>query len=264
MPHADLEIEGDRAVVTAAGRGIGREIAASLADAGVNVALNDIDADAAEGAAADLSGAAGRVIPVPGDVSDPAAADRLVETATETFGGLDILVNNVGIAGPRKPCEEIAGEAFMETLSVNLGGIFYPTRAAIPALKASPAGRVVNISSKSAKRPRTNRTPYAASKMGVIGFTRALALELAGDGVTANTVCPGTVAGDRLERVMAMRAENRGVPIEEVEREFRDSSPMSVLTGADDVADMVLFLCSGRADHVVGQDLNVSAGRIMF
>lgn len=263
MPHVDFEIEGDRAVVTAAGRGIGREIAAGLAAAGVNVVINDIDSAAAEAAASDLADLAGRVVPVPGDVSDVEASSRLVETAVDTFGGLDILVNNVGIAGPRKPCEEISGEAFMDTLSVNLGGIFNPTREAIPHLKRSPAGRIVNVSSKSAKHPRTNRTPYAASKMGVIGFTRTLALELAEHGVTANTVCPGTVAGDRLDRVITRRADRLDLPVDEVEREFRESSPMDVLTKPNDVADMVLFLCSTRADHVVGQDLNVSAGRIM-
>lgn len=264
MPRTDLEIEGERALVTAAGRGIGLEIATRLATAGVNVAVNDIDADAAEAAVEDLATTAGEVIAVPGDVSDEAAATETVESTAETFGGLDILINNVGIAGPRKPAEEITGDAFMETLAVNLGGVFNPTRAAIPYLKDSTAGRVVNISSKSAKLPRTNRTPYSASKMGIIGFTRALALELAEHDVTANTVCPGTVGGDRLDRVMAMRAENTGVPVDEVEREFRESSPMGVLTEAGDIADMVLFLCSTRAEHVVGQDLNVSAGRIMF
>ncbi len=264
MPVADLEIEGNRAIVTAAGRGIGRAIATELAAAGVDVAVNDIDAAAADEAAAAIGNGGGRVIAVPGDVSDPAAATDLVETAVDEFGGLDILVNNVGIAGPRKPCEEISGEAFMDLLSVNLGGVFNPTRVAIPHLKASDAGRVVTISSKSAKLPRSNRTPYSASKMGIIGFTRALALELADYGVTANTVCPGTVAGDRLDRVMETRAENLGIPVEDVETEFRESSPMGVLTEADDIADMVLFLCSTRADHVVGQDINVSAGRIMF
>lgn len=264
MPVADLQIEGDHAIVTAAGRGIGREIATELATAGVDVALNDIDAAAADDAAAALGSAAGRVVAVPGDVSDPGDATDLVETAVDEFGGLDILFNNVGIAGPRKPCEEITGEAFMDLLSVNLGGVFNPTRAAIPHLKDSDAGRVVNISSKSAKLPRTNRTPYSAAKMGIIGFTRALALELAEHGVTANTVCPGTVAGDRLDRVMETRAENLGIPVEDVEAEFRESSPLGVLTEANDIADMVLFLCSTRADHVIGQDLNVSAGRIMF
>jgi len=264
MPRTDLEIQGERALVTAAGRGIGREIASRLAGTGVDVAINDIDAEAAESTVEGLRTDGGEVIAAPGDVSEEATATEIVETTVEAFDGLDILVNNVGVAGPRKPAEEISGAEFMETLSVNLGGIFNPTRAAIPHLKGSAAGRVVNVSSKSAKLPRTNRTPYSASKMGIIGFTRALALELADHDVTANTVCPGTVSGDRLDRVMEMRAKNTGVSLEEVEREFRESSPLGVLTEAGDIADMVLFLCSSRADHVVGQDLNVSAGRIMF
>ncbi|MFB6157731.1 MAG: SDR family NAD(P)-dependent oxidoreductase [Haloferacaceae archaeon] len=263
MPETDLTIEGESAAVTAAGRGIGREIAAALVDAGVDVAVNDVDADAASEAAAGMDGP-GRAVAAPGDVGDPGDAAGVVETAVEAFGGLDILVNNVGVAGPRRPCEGIEGDEFMETLRVNLGGVFNPTRAAIPHLRESDAGRVVNVSSKSAKLPRTNRTPYAASKMGIIGFTRALALELAEDGITANTVCPGTVEGDRLDRVMETRAENTGRPVAEVREGMRRGSPMNEFTRPEDVADMVLVLCSTRAERVVGQDLNVSSGRIMF
>lgn len=263
MPETDLTIEGESAAVTAAGRGIGRAIAAALVDAGVDVAVNDVDAEAAREAADAVAGP-GRAVAVPGDAGDPADAETLVQTAVAEFDGLDILVNNVGIAGPRRPVEEIAHDEFMETLRVNLGGIFNPTRAAVPHLRESDAGRVVNISSKSGKLPRTNRTPYSASKLGIVGFTRALALELAEDGITANTVCPGTVAGDRLDRVMEMRAENTGRSVAEVREGMRTGSPMNEFTDPEDIADMVLVLCSTRTDRVAGQDLNVSAGRIMF
>lgn len=263
MPTADLTIEGERAVVTAAGRGIGREIARQLADAGVAVAVNDVDADAAQAAADAIGDEGGRAHAVPADVSDPDAAAALVEAAVDTLGGLDVLVNCVGVAGPRRPAEAIAPEAFMETLAVDLGGVFNPTRAAIPHLVESDAGRVVSLSSKSGKQPRTNRLPYATAKMGLIGFTRALALELAPRGVTVNAVVPGTVAGDRLDAVMRRRAEHLGVTVEEVERRFREGSPLGEFTRAADVAGAVLYLCSTRADRVVGQALNVTAGRLM-
>ena len=263
MPTADLTIEGERALVTAAGRGIGREIARQLAGAGVSVAVNDVDADAAVDAVEALEAAGGRAVAVPADVSDPADAAAMVEEAAGSLGGLDVLVNCVGVAGPRKPAEEITPEEFMATLAVDLGGVFNPTRAAIPHLVESDAGRVVSLSSKSGKLPRTNRLPYATAKLGLVGFTRALALELAPRGVTVNAVVPGTVAGERLDEVMRLRAENLGVPVEEVERSFREGSPLGEFTRAEDVAGAVLYLCSTRADRVVGQALNVTAGRLM-
>lgn len=263
MPVADLLIEGERALVTAAGRGIGREIARQLSEAGLDVAVNDVDADAAADVAAAVEGSGDRTIAVPADVSDPRAAEAMVADAVEGLGGLDILVNCVGVAGPRKPTEELTHAEFMETLEVDLGGVFNPTRAAIGQLLESDAGRIVSLSSKSAKQPRTNRLPYATAKLGLIGFTRALALELAPRGVTVNAVVPGTVAGERLDRVMAIRAENLGVSVEAVEQMFREESPLGEFTRPEDVAGAVLYLCSTRADRVVGQALNVTAGRLM-
>lgn len=260
MPSAELAIEGNSAVVTASGSGIGRQIAAHLADAGVNVVLNDVDSDALDEAAAALADADADVRTVVGDASDPGDTERLVETAVEAFDGLDILVNNVGVAGPTKPCEELTKEEFMRTIEVNLGGAFNAARAAIPHLRESDDGRVVNISSMSGKRPLRDRTPYTSSKMGVIGFTRTLAVELADDDVNVNAVCPGSVAGPRLDAVIEGQAESQGRPFERVEDEFRGVSPMDEFVRAEDVADTVLYLCSTRADRVTGQDVNVTAG----
>lgn len=260
MPSAEFAIEGESAVVTAGGSGIGRQIAAHLTDAGVDVGLNDVDPDALDEAAAALADNAGDVRTVPGDASDPEDVERVVETTVEAFGGLDILVNNVGIAGPTKPCEELTKEEFMGTIEVNLGGAFNATKAAIPHLRESHDGRVVNLSSMSGKRPLRDRTPYTSSKMGVIGFTRTLAVELADDGVNVNAICPGSVKGPRLDAVIRGQAESQGRPFEEVEDEFRGVSPMDEFVRAEDVADTVLYLCSARADKVTGQDVNVTAG----
>jgi len=269
---------GTRAVVTASGRGIGREIAARLAEAGIDVAVNDVDADAVEtGVAAverrvaasdsDTDRQRGRepsVLGVRGDASDPDEMERLIDRAVEAFGGLDVLVNNVGIAGPTKPVEEVTPEEFMETLAVNLGGQFNATKHAVPHLRAGECGRVVNISSMSGKRPLADRTPYTTSKMGVIGFTRTLAVELAEDDVTVNAVCPGSVEGPRLDAVIRGQAESQGRSVEDVEAEFRSVSPQDTFVDAGDVADAVLWLCSERAAHVTGQDLNVTAGITMY
>jgi len=188
----------------------------------------------------------------------------LIEATVDTFGGLDILINNVGIAGPTKPVDELTHEEFFSTLDVNLGGLFDATRAAIPHLREGDAGRVVNISSISGKRPLRDRTPYTTAKMGVIGFTRTLATELAPDGITVNAICPGSVAGPRLDAVIEGQAESQNRSVGDVRDEFRDISPMGEFTQPDDVADAVVFLCSTRAARITGEDLNVSAGVVMY
>jgi len=263
MPTTDLSLVGESAVVTGAGRGIGRRIAASLVDAGVNVAINDIDRDALAEAERELDGSDGDLMTYEADASDPDAAEAFVAAAADAFGGIDIVVNNVGIAGPTKSCEDLSHDEFMSTLSVNLGSLFNTTSAAIPHLKRG-GGRVVNISSMSGKRPLEDRTPYTTSKMGVIGFTRTLAVELADHDVNVNAICPGSVEGPRLDAVIEGQADSQGRPVAEVEAEFRSASPMDEFVTADDIADAVLVLCSERTSHVTGQDLNVSAGIVMY
>ncbi|WP_264555639.1 SDR family NAD(P)-dependent oxidoreductase [Halocatena marina] len=260
MPHADLTVPGESAAITGAGTGIGRQITDHLTRAGVNVAVNDVDADALDSVRTMNND--GNVVTLQGDASDPSVTSALVDRAIREFGGLDILVNNVGRAGPTKPCEEISHEAFMQTLEVNLGAMHSASKAAIPHLGGG--GRIINLSSMSGKRPLRDRTPYVTSKMGVLGFTRTLAVELAERDVTVNAVCPGSVSGPRLENVMKGQAESQSRPYEEVERAFREVSPMDEFVTAQDVADAVLFLCSERADRMTGQDLNVTAGIVMY
>lgn len=263
MSGTDLSLVGESAVVTGAGRGIGRQIAVQLADAGVDVAINDVDTEALAQAETVLDDLDGDVLTYRADASDPDAANAFMTATIEAFGGIDLVVNNVGIAGPTKPCEDVTHEEFMSTLSVNLGGLFNTTSAAIPYLKQG-GGRVVNIASMSGKRPLEDRTPYTTSKMGVIGFTRTLAVELADYGVNVNAVCPGSVEGPRLDAVIEGQAATQGRPVEDVEAKFRSASPMDEFVTAEDVADAVLVLCSERTRHVTGQDLNVSAGVVMY
>lgn len=264
MPQTDFTLPGEAAVVTGAGAGIGREIASRLTEAGVDVAINDVDESALSDTADALAENDGDLITLVGDASDPDAAQRLVETAVEDFGGLQIVVNNIGIAGPTKPCEDIATGKFLETLEINLGAMFATARAAIPHLRESKSGRIVNLSSMSGKRPLRDRTPYTTAKMGVIGFTRTLATELASDDVTVNAICPGSVEGERLDAVIEGQAKSQGRLVDEVEREFKEVSPMEQFVQAGDVANTVLFLCSEQAERMTGQDLNVTAGIVMY
>lgn len=264
MPRADLPIPGEQAAVTAGGAGIGRAIVSHLATAGVDVAVNDIDPDALAETRDHLADAPGRVITVAGDAGDPDEMEAFVAEVVAAFGGLDILVNNVGVPGPTKPAADVTHAEFMDTLRVDVGGPFAATRAAIPHLRATDGGRIVTIASRTGKKPHPDRLPYATAKMALIGFTRTLATELATDGVTVNTVCPGVVAGDRLDRVIAAHADREGRSASTIEEEYRAQSPMDELTRPEDVADAVLFLCSDRAHRMTGQDLNVTAGRIMY
>jgi NAD(P)-dependent dehydrogenase (short-subunit alcohol dehydrogenase family) len=264
MQKSELLIPGMAAAITGAGSGIGRQIADHLTGAGVDVAINDVEEAALAEAREELGDNPGDLVTQCGNAGDPSTASKLVEAAVDTFGGLDILVNNVGIAGPTKPTEEIDHQEFIQTLEINLGATFATTKAAIPHLKSGDDGRIVNLSSMSGKRPLRDRTPYTTSKMGIIGFTRTLAVELADHDVTVNAICPGSVDGPRLRSVIEGQAESQGRSFDDVEQEFRDVSPMNEFVEAGDVADAVLFLCSQRAERITGQDLNVTAGIVMY
>lgn len=264
MPDSELSIPGQTAIVTGAGSGIGRHIADHLSQAGVNVLINDIRKEPAVETVKSLGDNEGNVDTVVGDASDPDVARSLVETAIEKFDCLDIIVNNVGIAGPTKPCEEISNDKLMNTLEINIGSAFHLAKAAIPEFKQQKSGYIINISSISGKRPLRNRTPYTISKMGIIGFTRTLALELGEYGVNVNAICPGSVEGPRLDSVIKKQAESQGRPVEEVRTEFQKVSAKNNFVDPNDIADTVLYLCSERAKNVTGQDLNVSAGVVMY
>ncbi len=263
MPQAQFTLPGDSAVITAGGAGIGKEIARSLVDTGVNVVINDIDEDALDNVRTLFQDLEGSVVTVQGNACDPAVASELVDTAVNQFGALDIIVNNVGIAGPTKPCEKITKEEFIKTLEVNLGAMFALTKESIPYLRKGADGRIVNISSMSGKRPLRDRTPYTTSKMGVIGFTRTLAVELATDDITVNAICPGSVNGERLQEVIAGQANSQDREFEEVKEEFLSVSPMKRFVEPEDIASTVLYLCSEQTCRMTGQDLNVTAGITM-
>ncbi|WP_455449138.1 SDR family NAD(P)-dependent oxidoreductase [Natrinema thermotolerans] len=244
--------------VTGASQGLGREIAIAFADEGANVVLAARSDGIYE--TEDLIDAPERTLTVETDVTDPDSVENAIDETIETFGGLDCLVNNAGIAGPTAPLEETTDDEWLETLDVNVVGVARVTRAAAPHLRESERGSVVNISSIGGKRPYANRGPYAASKMGLIGVTRALAAEFGDDGVTVNAICPGPVEGERIRGVFERQAEEAGVPVEAVEGEVRESLMIDDLVPPEEVADMAVHLASAASRHVTGQDINVSSG----
>ena len=256
-------LDGVTAFVTGASQGIGRVIATELAAEGANVAL------AARGdgihETESMIDDEDRTLAVETDVTDEDSVEAAIDATVERFGGLDCLVNNAGIAGPTKPVEEITVEEWQHTMDVNVLGPFLCTKHAAPHLRASERGSVINIGSISGKRPLTDRTPYTASKMAVIGLTRTLAFELGDDDVTVNAVCPGATRGDRIERVIQGQADAQGISFEEAKRKvFSEDAALGRLVEPDDVAGMVAYLASERGRRITAQDVNVDGGTVWY
>jgi len=254
-----MELEGLTAFVTGASKGIGRQIAITFAKEGANVALGARSDGIYE--TAEEIGDDERTLPVETDVADEDSVRESVEATVSAFDGLDCLVNNAGIAGPTAPVEEVDVEEFERTLRVNLTGAFVCAKHAAPHLRESEQSSVINVSSVGGKRPYPNRTPYSSSKAGMIGLSRTLSHELADDGVTVNTINPGPVTGERIERVMRNQAEARDMTYEEVrEQLYEGSLPLGEMVDPEDIADFAVFLAGEGARHLTSQDVSVSSG----
>lgn len=258
-----MRIDGDTALVTGGGRGIGRAICTELASNGLDVAVADIDRDGMAETCDAIKRHGGRAVSVYTDVSDETSVTESVETATEAVGAIDVLVNNAGIAGPTKNVEDVTVEEWDSTMGVNLRGAFLLSRELMGGMKEREYGRIVNISSASGKRSVPQRSPYTAAKSGLLGLTRTLAVEGGEYDVNANAICPGTVAGPRIERVIEREAEATGRTPEEVAAEKRAKSPRGEFVQATDVAETTAYLCSTSADRITGQSINVTAGKLV-
>lgn len=252
------------AIVTGGGRGIGRAISVELARDGYDVVLADIDEDAMDETAALVADEGQTARPTYTDLSDESSIESTVDAVVEADDTIEVLVNNAGIAGPTSACENVETDEWAETLAVNLTGPFTTCRAVLPHMKAAGYGRIVNIASVTGKRPLVNRTPYSTTKMGLIGFTRTLAAEVGDHDINVNAVCPGSVDGPRIRRVFEKQAEASGRTYEDVRADTEAESARSELVQRDDVADLVAFLCSEQATRITGQDINVSAGKVMY
>ncbi len=249
----ELSCQGLRVIVTAGATGIGRAIAELLLTNGAQVHICDI---AAEQLAA-CQAANPSIGTTQADISDPAQVDRLFAAAITQLGGLDMLVNNAGIAGPTGPVETLASADWERTMAVNINGQFYCTRRAVPFLKSAGGGLIVNLSSAAGLFGFPNRTPYAASKWAVIGFTKSLAMELGAFGIRVNAICPGVVEGERQDRVQAAKAQAEGRSIEEVRQQIVKQNSMNTFVTATDVANLVFFLCTPAGRHISGQALSI-------
>jgi NAD(P)-dependent dehydrogenase (short-subunit alcohol dehydrogenase family) len=246
-------LAGARVIVTAGGSGIGNVIVRRFVGEGSSVFTCDIDRGLVEARRA-AQPAVGAVV---ADVSNEDDVDRLFAEALTYLGGLDILVNNAGIGGPVACVEGVALADWQRTLDVNLTGAFLCTRRAIPVLKEQGSGCVVTMSSHYGLLGGPARAAYVASKWGLIGFTKTIAMELGPFGIRANAICPGGVEGERLERVMSQEADEKGITCQQLRDEWVRGCSLRTFVTPDDVAAMILFVCSEQGARVSGQALGV-------
>lgn len=245
---------GLRVLISAGGSGIGAEMARAFLEAGAHVHVCDIDRAALDR----LSASAPGITTSMADAAVAADVDRVFEDAAAALGGLDVLVNNAGIAGPTGPIEDIDAAGSERTIAVNLTGQYHFARRAVPLLRRSQAGpHVIAIGSVAGRLGYALRTPYASSKWAIVGLVKSLAIELGPAGVRVNAILPGTVEGERMNGVIADRAAAAGISAEAMRAQYLQRISLRRMVGAEDVAAMALFLCSPAARNVTGQAISV-------
>ena len=238
-----------RVLITAGASGIGKEIARAFAASGAQVCVCDINEKALSEAAKDIAGLKTVVC----DVSKRDDIERMVAASVEALGGLDVLVNNAGIAGPTAPVDQIDPDAWEMVMQVDLTGTFNVTRLAIPHLKKSSAGAIINMSSVAGRFGYANRSPYSTAKWGLIGFTKTLSIELGDHGIRANAILPGAVGGARIEHVFEGRAQATGKPMEQIRKEAMAVQSIKRFVDPKDIAALAVFLASDAAKSISGQ-----------
>lgn len=244
----DTRLDGKRAVVTAGAGGLGLVTARSLSAEGAQVFLCDIDEGALSSLPEGLEGS--RV-----DVSDADAVAAWLDPIARE--GVDLLVNNAGIAGPTKPIEQISPDEWRRCLAVGLDGVFNCTRRVVGAMKTRRRGAIVNIASTAGIMGMPLRAPYVAAKFGVIGLTKTLAMELGRHGVRVNAIVPGALTGDRMDRVIAAHAEAEKRSEAEIRSLYESGTSMRTFVTPQEVADVVVFLASERGGRISGQAIGV-------
>jgi len=260
----ELRLLDKVAIVTGGGRGIGRAISLAFAREGADISLAARSTEAMKEVAHEIATIGRRALFNTMDITKVEQVDAMVKQTYQEFGRIDILVNNSGIAGPTAYVHNITPEEWDETFNVNLRGAFLCCRAVVPIMIEQGHGRIINIASMTGKRPLPMRTPYCATKMGLIGFTRGLALELGKFNINANAICPGAVEGPRIEMVIKNAAKAENISEEEVRKRFLSASPLGRMVSVEDVAKVAVFLASEDSKNMTGQDVNVTAGIVMY
>ncbi|UCI10448.1 SDR family oxidoreductase [Mesorhizobium sp. B1-1-8] len=242
-----------RVMITAGASGIGLAIAKAFAISGAKVSICDVD----ERALGEVQQLHPQIFAMHADVSDEKAVDQWFDKTAEKLEGVDTLVNNAGAKGPTGYVEDIALDDWRQCISVCLDSHFLCVRRAAHLMKDQRSGSIINISSTAGLHGYGLRTPYAAAKWAVIGLTKSLAIELGPFDVRANVICPGSVEGPRMQRVIQAEADGRGLPIDVVAKEYTQSQSIKRFVSPEEIADMCLFLASPAAKMVTGQAIAV-------
>jgi len=248
-----ISCDGARVVVTAGGSGIGRATAERFIAAGARVYICDIQQSMLDEALAANPTLKGTLA----DVAKPSEVERLFRDALAALGGIDVLVNNAGVGGPRGPVETLSYDEWDRCIAVNLNGMFYCIKQVVPAMKAQSSGCIINISTGSARVGLPNRSPYVASKVGVLGLTYTLARELGPANIRVNSILPGAIDNARGRGLVKRFGEERGMTFEEAEAQFLGYISMRTWIDPNEIGDSCVFLASHAGRHISGQNLGV-------
>jgi NAD(P)-dependent dehydrogenase (short-subunit alcohol dehydrogenase family) len=241
------------AIITGAGQGIGRSIAIALSIRDTRVVIADVNGLIASKVQEEIQSVGKKALAIEVDVSSEQAVTLMIKRTQEEFGTIDVLVNNAGIY-PSTTIEELTNQSWDQVIGTNLTGPFLCSRAAVPIMLEKKKGRIINMSSSTAFRGAKNGAHYAASKAGIIGFTKALALELAPSGITVNAICPG----------LTDTAQPRGHMTDKELYSKKERVPLERIAQPEDIVGPVLFLASDKASHITGQTILVNGGDLMW
>jgi len=255
-----MKLENKVAIITGGGTGIGRAIAYAFSAEGAAVVLAARSLPRLEAVAEDIRSKGGRATAIQTDISVEEQVKSLVARALSEYGQTDIMVNNAGVTGPTVEVANIKLEDWNEVLNINLTGAMICSREVLKSMIDRKSGNIVNISSIAGQRGYAMRSPYSASKWGLIGFTQTLALEVGKYNIRVNCITPGYVPGERIERVMRARAEATGVPYEEIASKATEGHALGRVVTPDEVASAALFLASDDSSGITGQTISVNAG----
>lgn len=250
-----IDMTGKRVFISAGAAGIGRAMVDMFAQAGARIFTCDVDDQALAALKADFPD----VEAIAADCADWSAVQDMFGQVQASLGGLDVLINNVGIAGPTARVEDIDLGDWQRTLDVNITGHFYCAKLGVPMLKAAGGGAMVNLSSAAGRFGFPLRLPYSSSKWAVVGFSKTLAIELGPDNIRVNAILPGLVEGERIDRVIDAKAKANKISFEEMRARLLANVSMGVGVTPYDIANMALYLCSDLGARVSGQAIAVDA-----